>query len=102
MAKGRRYQGFEKIQRDAQCRTPMYPWNTSRSAAEQDGQKYEAAHRHQRIVHGVGPAIGNPLRATNEASQRSRRSTMTLIPESRMPGNWHVRFGGGESEKDPC
>ena len=24
---------------------------------------------------------------------------MTLMPESRMPGNWHVRFGGGESEK---
>lgn len=25
---------------------------------------------------------------------------MTLMLESRMPGNWHVRFGGGESEKD--
>lgn len=24
---------------------------------------------------------------------------MTLMLESRMPGNWHVRFGGGESEK---
>ena len=24
---------------------------------------------------------------------------MTLMLESRMPGNWHVRFGGGESKK---
>jgi len=24
---------------------------------------------------------------------------MTLMLESRMPGNWHVRFGGGGSEK---
>lgn len=37
---------------------------------------------------------------TNEASQSSRKSITTLILESRMPGNWHVRFGGGTLEKD--
>jgi hypothetical protein len=32
--------------------------------------------------------------------QSSKRSTMTLVRESRLPGNWPVRFGGGESKKD--
>ncbi len=48
-----------------------------------------------------GLAQGGTRNADRRNCPRTHLREQALTLESRMPGNWHVRFGGGPTEKAP-